>query len=513
MSNWTEGYVADITYTQGYYRELSPASLSLALMLRGLRAPDLSQSLTYCELGFGYGLSLLVHAACFPNIRFYGTDFNPAHAAHAHQIAQQAGLDNVTVFDDSFEQLALRDLPQMDFIVLHGIYSWVSPDIRRGIVEFIDRRLKPGGVVYVSYNALPGWSAAMPMRELMRLHSTRESSPALPTTTKVKQAVEFMGDLNGRKLRYFMSVPGMEERIKRLHTANANYLAHEYFNREWHPQYFYQVAEEMAAARIEFACSAQLSDHIDAANLTREALQHLRSIPDLVMRETLRDYYLNQQFRRDIYTRGASKLPQIAQFDQMLDQRWALIAAREIVNFSIQVGPGEVSLDPAAHQPIIDALAEGPLSGRDLLQRKDVGELGHTRLMQALILLAQAGYLHALQPNEQVEAARASCLRFNNVIAGQAADGEINYVACPLSGLAVNRSRVALMQTAAYLAGTHDAAAMAEKVWSALATRNQKMVRDGIMLETRDENLAYLQELSREFVEYEVPRLKVLGLL
>ena len=119
MSNWAEGYVSDVTYTQGYYRELSPMALSLALMLRGLQAPDLSQALNYCELGFGYGLSLLTHAACFPNIKFYGTDFNPAHAVHAREVALKAGLSNIEVFDDSFEQLAQRDQRAPD-LRLHG---------------------------------------------------------------------------------------------------------------------------------------------------------------------------------------------------------------------------------------------------------------------------------------------------------------------------------------------------------------------------------------------------------
>jgi hypothetical protein len=290
-------------------------------------------------------------------------------------------------------------------------------------------------------------------------------------------------------------------------------LAHEYFNREWHPQYFYQVAEEMAVARLDFACSAQLSDHIDAANLTKEAIQHLRSEEDLVMRETLRDYYLNQQFRRDIYTRGAQKLPQVEQFDRMLDQRWMMISPRENVKLTVQAASGEVTLDPVAHQPLIDALAEGPMSGRELLQRQNIAELGHTRLMQALILLAQAGYLHAMVPADLAQSAKTSCLRWHAAVASQAADGEIGYIACPLTGQAISRSRISLLLTGLYLDGVRDATVMSEQMWNVLATRNQKMVKDGKMLESRDENLAHLQDMAREFLSDELPRLQVLGLL
>ncbi|MBK7416383.1 MAG: hypothetical protein IPJ38_16060 [Dechloromonas sp.] len=86
MSSWTEGYVAEIPYTPAI-TELSPALLALNLAIRNVRAPDLTGALNYYELGFGMGLSLLTHAAAFPNIHFYGTDFNPASAAHAQELA------------------------------------------------------------------------------------------------------------------------------------------------------------------------------------------------------------------------------------------------------------------------------------------------------------------------------------------------------------------------------------------------------------------------------------------
>mgnify|MGYP000482275646 CR=1 FL=1 len=161
MAEWHDGYVTELTYTQGYYRELSPLAMRFALQCAGFKAPP-AQGFNYCELGFGQGVSLNVHAAAHPDSRFWGNDFNPAHARHAGALAQAAGT-NLNVLEASFAELLQRtDLPQFDYIGLHGIWSWVSDENRAHLVEFCRRYLKSGGVLYISYNCLPGCTPAPP---------------------------------------------------------------------------------------------------------------------------------------------------------------------------------------------------------------------------------------------------------------------------------------------------------------------------------------------------------------
>src|SRR5208283_2524002 len=128
MSDWTSGYVSDVDYTYGYYRELSPPLLSLALLNRGVIA-SLDRPLRYLEIGYGQGLSLNIHAAACPG-EFWGTDFNPAHAGNAKEMAEASG-SGARVFDLSFAELAARDdLPEFDVIGVHGIWTWVSDENR-----------------------------------------------------------------------------------------------------------------------------------------------------------------------------------------------------------------------------------------------------------------------------------------------------------------------------------------------------------------------------------------------
>jgi SAM-dependent methyltransferase len=158
MGTWQDGYVIDIPYTAGFYRELSPAYLNLLAALLVVRASTLpDREFSYCELGCGFGLGPLLLAATNPQGRFHGYDFNAAQIAKARQLAARAGLANAHFGEESFASLAAAgrdDGVRFDVIVLHGVYSWVSEDNRRHLVHYLREHLKPGGMAYVSYNCM-----------------------------------------------------------------------------------------------------------------------------------------------------------------------------------------------------------------------------------------------------------------------------------------------------------------------------------------------------------------------
>ena len=118
MFDWTSGYVAELGYTYGFYRELTPQILQFSGLTKGVSTSKSSRErLAFCELGCGQGFSTNLLAAANPEIDFYATDFNPAQIAGARQLADQAGTENVHFFDDSFAQFEARtDLPQFDII-------------------------------------------------------------------------------------------------------------------------------------------------------------------------------------------------------------------------------------------------------------------------------------------------------------------------------------------------------------------------------------------------------------
>jgi SAM-dependent methyltransferase len=173
MTDWTAGYVADVGYIYGYYPELNPLRVQLAFLSAGLAFPESGSA---CELGFGQGLSTNIHAATSVT-KWVGTDFNPSQAAFAQDLASVTAAD-ARLFDESFAEFCARqDLQEFDFIGLHGIWSWVSDANREIIVDFVRRKLKVGGVLYVSYNTRPGWAAMVPMRHLLTEHVEALGAP------------------------------------------------------------------------------------------------------------------------------------------------------------------------------------------------------------------------------------------------------------------------------------------------------------------------------------------------
>ncbi len=139
----TCGYVTQLDYSYGYYRELNPAMLRLVCLCSAIE-PQLRDRPSYLELGFGQGLSINLHAAATEG-RFWGTDFNPGQAVRARELAAASGAD-LHLLDDSFEEFAARtDLPDFDIIALHGIWSWISDANRKTILDIVRRKLRAGG--------------------------------------------------------------------------------------------------------------------------------------------------------------------------------------------------------------------------------------------------------------------------------------------------------------------------------------------------------------------------------
>src|SRR5262249_49996334 len=304
-TDWTAGYITELEYTYGYYRELSPGLLRLACLCAGVAVPSMKQ-LRYLELGFGQGLSINIHAAAVDG-EFWATDFNPTQVVHARALAEASG-SGAKLFDDSFAEFAARaDLPEFDIIGLHGIWTWISDENGRVVVDIIRRNLQAGGIRYISYNDPPGWAPSMPLRHLVKLHSDF-GAEATGLLAKLNDAFGFAQHVIDSGASYFRANPAVSERLKKMSELNRNYLVHEYFTQDWRVMPFSDVARWLDDAQLNFVASAHLLDHVEAVNLTEAGQKFLFSISHPVLRQSVRDYFVNQQFRRDIFAKGFRRL-------------------------------------------------------------------------------------------------------------------------------------------------------------------------------------------------------------
>jgi predicted O-methyltransferase YrrM len=506
MSASATGYVEGITYTHGYYRELCPTLLALVALNRRQQASDW-QPLRYLELGFGQGESLAIHAAACPG-EFWGTDLNPAHVANARALVEASG-SNAQIFELSFAELAARDdLPEFDVIALHGVWSWISDANRAVIVELIKRKLALGGLVYLSYNSMPGWAASQPLRELMALHAHLAEPDDI--AQRIDGALAYASQLQDAGAFYFQANPDVAERLKGLLGKDRHYLAHEYFNRDWHPQPFAQVATQLAEAGLSFAGSANLLDHVDEAMLSPPGLALLNQTAHPLLRETARDLLINQQFRRDVFIKGIRPLPAPEQSRRYLAQRFVLPMPADNVPMAVRGPMGEINLHAEAFQPLLAALADNshaPKSVDELLAHPLLERKALTHLRMALTILCGAGYIAPAQPKEAVAEARPRCDALNAHLLQQARSGAgLAFLASPVSGGGVSIGRKQQLFLQARAQGLSEPEQWAQHAWPALAAQGQTVLDNGQSLQDG------IADIARSFAAKALPILQALGI-
>ena len=300
MIDEADGYVTDVAYTRHHHPTLDPARALLAARRAGLEPPPMQHA---CELGFGQGLSLAIHATA-SDTEWWGVDVLPQHVEFARSLIDDAAARERLVCA-SFEQFDARsDLPTFDFIALHGVWSWISPENRARITTFIDRRLAPGGIVYLGYNALPGWGPALSLRELLVAYANRPGSDRLPIEERIEQALIFATQVIASEPRIIESQPAFERQLRDIRSKKKSYLAHEYFNRDWHPMHFSQVSASLSRLGLRYLGQADFSDSYDEWRLTAAQRAVLSQIDDPLLYETTRDLMLNRRFRRDYWLRS-----------------------------------------------------------------------------------------------------------------------------------------------------------------------------------------------------------------
>ena len=508
MSDWTAGYVADIGYTYGYYTELNPHRLKLAFINQGLVFPEVGAA---CELGFGQGMSANIHAAASIT-QWHGTDFNPSQAGFAQELAAASGA-GARLYDEAFADFCNRaDLPDFDYIGLHGIWSWISDENRQVIVDFIRKKLKVGGVLYISYNTLPGWAAFAPMRHLMTEHAEVLGSEGRGIVSRIDGAMDFAEKLLATNPIFSRANPLVGDRLAKMKEHNRHYLAHEYFNRDWHPMHFATMAKWLEGAKVQFACSANYLDAVEIINLTAEQQAFLNEIPDPMFRQTTRDFMVNQQFRKDYWVKGARKMSLLEQAEALRAQKVILTTPRADVSLKVAGALGEANMTESVYSPILDLLADHKVKTLGQIEQavKDKGVV-FAQVTQAMMLLTGAGHLGLVQDDTAITKARKQTDKLNAHLCHKArGSNELNYLASPVTGGGYTVNRFQQLFLISLAQGKKQPADWAQYAWQVLAAQGQKLLKEGKTLETAEENLAELTAQAQTFADKMLPILKAL---
>ncbi|RZI42501.1 methyltransferase domain-containing protein [Herbaspirillum sp. HC18] len=477
---WDDGYVSDINYTVDFIPEQSPACLSLACVLNGFEPVSVDQPFNYLELGSGRGFTANILAASNPQGTFHAVDFLPSHVVEARQLATAAGLENISYLENSFAELAegkVPDLPQFDFVTMHGVYSWVSPENRRHIRDILARYLKPGGIVYLSYNAMPGWTPMLPLQKLMREHAG-----AYPgrSDVQVRDAQQFIEKLFELRALHFSKHKALKAAFDATMDSDSHYLAHEYMNQHWEPLHFADVARDLAIAKLDFAGSATLAKAFEHLYLSSEQREMLSAIPNEMLRETAKDCLINASFRRDVFIRGARRMSSRRQREWLWRMGIALIARRETITLDFKHPLGALKGREDLYAPMLDALEERPHTVGELAALPSLRNETLENIVEAATLLIDTEKAGIYCANA-MERDPGPAHRLNQAIAlGSAYECTHMALASPLLG---SGAWASLVQRLVYSAicgqsGDVNASAVIEHVRRCLEAQNDRLTTE-----------------------------------
>jgi methyltransferase-like protein len=234
-----------------------------------------------------------------------GIDLSARQIESGTEIVRATGLKNIELRQASILDIGQRD-GEFDYIICHGVYSWVTPDIQQRILEICGSRLTPNGVAYISYNIYPGWHMQGVLRGMMKFHAGRCEGPteqvaaARALLEMLAQTVPSEGNPYGQFLK---------REHERLRQQNDWYIYHEYLEETNAPVYFHEFAQRASLAGLQFLGESAVRSMLpgqqfsDEVQLTLRALSH-----NLMQSEQYMDFFRNRAFRQTILCRQGVSL-------------------------------------------------------------------------------------------------------------------------------------------------------------------------------------------------------------
>jgi SAM-dependent methyltransferase len=283
-------------YTEHAYAETHPGRLAAVARLSRWRAPPVAAA-RILELGCGRGGNLLPMAAGLPRTTLVGVDASARQIDEARGVASEAGLHNVTFVRSRFDEMKIDD-GSFDYVICHGVVSWISPAARANLLERIGRALTDHGVACVTFNVLPGWYERLAARDWLRFAASSLARPIEEAAASIAWLGAQMSPEHADSRRRLEIV------ARRLEETGPAYAMHEYLAEEHHPLLVGAFLDEASATGLSY-----LGDAIPSTTalelLPDEARERARAL-DPTAAQQLVDFVRCTAFRRALLVRAGA---------------------------------------------------------------------------------------------------------------------------------------------------------------------------------------------------------------
>ena len=245
----------EIPYISQAYLETHPSSMEAFAELYGIDPPPVEKA-RVLELGCASGGNLLPIAQSLPHSTCLGVDLSKIQIDRANEIKNAVGLNNVKFECQSILDMNPAEIGEFDYIICHGVYSWVPLEVREKILEVCEKCLAPTGVSFISMNTFPGWLGKMWVRETLLLLSRAVADPR----EGVKRGLEFIEYMTmNNPHASFPVMTLVKQELDFLKKRPVNYIVHEYLEDINQPFYFEEFNKRLTDHKLMFMCDSRMN--------------------------------------------------------------------------------------------------------------------------------------------------------------------------------------------------------------------------------------------------------------
>lgn len=286
----------EVPYDSNPFAQTHPSRMFVIGTLFGLRPTPVSRC-RVLELGAASGGNILPIAELFPDSELVGIDLSARQIADGQQLVNALGVQNITLkaasimdVDDSYGTF--------DYIICHGVFSWVPKEVQQKILEICGTRLNPNGIAYISYNTFPGWHMRGMIRDMMQYHSSRFNTPKL----RIQQAralLDFLAQsVKGDNQNAYATL--LKQELETIRHQADHYLYHEHLEEHNDPVYFHQFAERAREKGLKYLGEARVGTMV-TGNFGPEIEKTLKMLAtDQIQAEQYMDFLRNRMFRESL---------------------------------------------------------------------------------------------------------------------------------------------------------------------------------------------------------------------
>ena len=291
---------SELGYKSMPFPYTTPATLEAYAALVGISAPN-PKTARVLELGATYGGNIISQALFNPDATFVGIELSQEQVEKGNEVIANAGLTNVSLIQSDIASIG-SEIGTFDYIIAHGVYSWVDDGVKEALLHLIDEHLAEDGIAYISYNTYPGWHTMDEVRQLM-MFSNRDKAQ-FNHKEKVLHG-KTIGSIVGSQILKYDNLKERNSKflgaLRSVMQKDEYYVGHDHLEPNNDPVYFYQFNDHLEAHKLAYLCDADLTlsmvrsfDADIADTLDKLALN------DHVAQEQYLDFMLDTTFRKSI---------------------------------------------------------------------------------------------------------------------------------------------------------------------------------------------------------------------